>query len=588
MAGRASGGLLDGVISWREEDLERLRLVASAMAGRSVALEPAEEGASGYTDGRVVYLPAVAERNDVLAFLAVQGSLLAAGSLDPALMARMTGRAGVARRYLAVEGWRALAEMADRLPRLPIVEAALRVDHPSSSPEQSVELALGRRPLPDPPPVFGMIRPRMIRAAAEAVSAAAPTARDLVGDRPPDVLPEVDDDEAEDTIPLGSLSRLFNGGLQTGLSRWLTKKLGGRGQPEDGDGGSDLPMGGSRAASQVGANAQVCLFPVTLTPTEVDTGRGRGWCYPEWDTHARRYRTDWCTVTEFDPAVGDPAALSRPYSADLKRRLARLAVALERHRRRPQGDDIDLDAAVDARIVARSGLTPPEEVYLETQRTRRSLSVLILVDVSGSSAERTATAGDVLRHERQAAALLADALASLGDRVAVFGFRSRGRQSVSLLRVKDFDDQLTGAAYGRLAGLAPAGYTRLGAAVRHGAHILDRRGGTARRLLIVLSDGFPYDDGYEGRYAEADARRSLAEARRNGIGCLCLSLGATNDDETLSRVFGTAAHAAAPQFDDLIPDIGRLFRRAIASADLQRRLAQRQRRSEPIDTRGAA
>jgi nitric oxide reductase activation protein len=159
---------------------------------------------------------------------------------------------------------------------------------------------------------------------------------------------------------------------------------------------------------------------------------------------------------------------------------------------------------------------------------------------------------------------------------------------VSLLRVKDFDDQLTGAAYGRLAGLAPAGYTRLGAAIRHGAHILDRRGGTDRRLLVVLSDGFPYDDGYEGRYAEADARRSLAEARRNGIGCLCLSLGATNDAETLSRVFGTAAHAAAPQFDDLIPDIGRLFRRALASADLQRRLAQRQRRSDPIDTRGTA
>jgi hypothetical protein len=78
------------------------------------------------------------------------------------------------------------------------------------------------------------------------------------------------------------------------------------------------------------------------------------------------------------------------------------------------------------------------------------------------------------------------------------------------------------------------------------------------------------------------------EARRNGIGCLCLSLGATNDADTLTRVFGTAAHAAAPQFDDLIPDLGRLFRRAIASADLQRRLAQRQRRSAPVATKGAA
>ena len=574
-------------MSGLSDDLDRLRLVASAMAGRPLTLEAADEDAPGYTDGRTIYLPA-AERPELLAFLAVQGALLAAGSLEPSLMKRLTGRAGVARRYLAVEGWRALAEMADRLPALPVVQTAVAMEHPSSCPEQSLELALGRRPLADPPPAFGAIRPGRIRAAAETVTAAAPTARDLAGEAPAELLPDADDDESEDTIPLGSLSKLLSGGIQTGLSQWLTKKLGGRGQPEDGDGGSELPMGGARAVSQVGADARVCLFPVTLQPTEIDTDRGHGWCYPEWDDHAGRYRTDWCTVTEFDPRVTGAAAPARPQSADLRGRLARLAVALERHRRRPQGDDIDLDAAVGARIVARAGLTPPEDVYLETQRTRRSLSVLVLIDVSGSSAERSAAAGDVLRHERDAAAVLADALCSLGDRVAVFGFRSRGRRSVSLLRVKDFDDHLTGTAYGRLAGLAPGGYTRLGAAIRHGAHLLDTRAGTERRLLVVLSDGFPYDDGYEGRYAEADARRSLAEARRQGIGCLCLSLGATTDADTLGRVFGTAAHASAPRFDDLIPDIGPLFRRAIASAEMQRRVAQRQRRFAPRETKGAA
>jgi len=583
-ARRRPGGMS---VTGTPDDLDRLRLVASAMAGRPLTLKPAADDAPGYTDGRVVYLPS-GERPELLAFLAVQGALLGAGSLDPGLVRRLSGRAGVARRYLAVEGWRALAEMADRLPALPLVEAAVRMDHPSSCPEQSLELALGRRPLADPPPVFGAIRPGRIRAAADAVTAAAPTPRDLAGDIAADLLPEADDDEAEETIPLGSLSRLLNGGIQTGLSRWLAKKFGGRGQPEDGDGGAELPMGGARAVSRLGVNTRVCLFPLTLQPTEIDTDRGHGWCYPEWDAHAGRYRAGWCTVTEFDPPVTGSTGAARPQSGDLTRRLARLAVALERHRRQPQGDDIDLDAAVDARIVARAGLTPPEDVYLETQRTRRSLSVLVLIDVSGSSAERSAAAGDVLRHEREATAVLADALRGLGDRVAVFGFRSRGRHSVSLLRVKDFDDQLTGTAYGRLAALAPSGYTRLGAAIRHGAHILDTRAGTERRLLVVLSDGFPYDDGYEGRYAEADARRSLAEARRQGIGCLCLSLGATTDAETLGRVFGTAAHASAACFDDLIPDIGPLFRRAIASAELQRRVAQRQRRGAPIETKGAA
>jgi hypothetical protein len=40
-------------------------------------------------------------------------------------------------------------------------------------------------------------------------------------------------------------------------------------------------------------------------------------------------------------------------------------------------------------------------------------------------------------------------------------------------------------------------------------------------------------------------------------------------------VFGTAAHAAAEQFEDLLGDLGLLFKAALASADLQRRLAQR-------------
>src|SRR5438105_2877629 len=117
------------------------------------------------------------------------------------------------------------------------------------------------------------------RAAADTVTATAPSPRDLAGDVAADLLPETDDDEAEDTIPLGSLSRLLSGGIQTGLSRWLTKKFGGRGLPEDGDGGAELPMGGARTVSQLGVNSRVCLFPVTLQPTEIDSERGRGWCY---------------------------------------------------------------------------------------------------------------------------------------------------------------------------------------------------------------------------------------------------------------------------------------------------------------------
>ena len=77
--------------------------------------------------------------------------------------------------------------------------------------------------------------------------------------------------------------------------------------------------------------------------------------------------------------------------------------------------------------------------------------------------------------------------------------------------------------------------------------------GTPNRLLLVLSDGFPYDDGYEGRYAEADADKALEELRMDGVACLCLSIGAATPTDALERVFGSASHATPPTLADLSP-----------------------------------
>ncbi|HVU73807.1 MAG TPA: nitric oxide reductase activation protein, partial [Mycobacteriales bacterium] len=174
-------------------------------------------------------------------------------------------------------------------------------------------------------------------------------------------------------------------------------------------------------------------------------------------------------------------------------------------------------------------------------------------------------------HQREAAAVLAEAFHAFGNRVAVHGFYSQGRSAVRFVRVKRFADPLDGRAHARLGALTAGAYTRLGAAIRHGSAVLESDGAGSRRLLIVLSDGFAYDQGYQGRYGEADARRALAEARRRGIGCLCLSVGATTDLVALRRVFGTAAHAAVRRSDDLGRMIGPLVRDALASAELQRR-----------------
>ena len=255
----------------------------------------------------------------------------------------------------------------------------------------------------------------------------------------------------------------------------------------------------------------------------------------------------------------------------LRRALARLGTELERHRRQPQGEDLDLDAAVDSYVEVRAGSCPDDARLLESQRSRRDLSVLVLLDISGSAGEPSGSGGIVHDHQLSAAADLTAALHEVGDRVALYGFRSQGRSAVHIFPVKRFDDGLSTLTEGRLGGLRPGGFTRLGAAIRHGTSTLEREGGTGRRLLVVLSDGFAYDHGYEGSYGEADARRALSEARHRGIGCLCLSIAATTDAEALRRVFGTAAHATLGTADQMAGAIAPLFRAALGTAELQRR-----------------
>src|SRR5712692_10449596 len=85
-----------------DHDLARYHLLASAMVGRAVRVEPAPSEEESYTDGHAIYLARGADWQADLSALAVQSALLAAGSLDVAVMRQLLGRPSVARRYLAV------------------------------------------------------------------------------------------------------------------------------------------------------------------------------------------------------------------------------------------------------------------------------------------------------------------------------------------------------------------------------------------------------------------------------------------------------------------------------------------------------
>jgi hypothetical protein len=549
------------------DTLSKFGLLASALSGRALQVAPGQPGERAWTDGSKVFVDADASPGEQLEALAVQASLLAAGSLEPGVARRFTRRPTLARRYLAIEGHRALAANQHLLPRrvrsLIDGNVAARADSSAAS----MAVALSRETIADPPDSFGAIRARHLLGSDDRVDASAAAREHVWRQQRDQVLVELEEDESDD-VHTGAdpfSSPVGGGGA---LGRLLQRMLRVVRSLDGGPPGVDAPTHRARDGRRGGTHG---AFSTAIAgPLEDAASVGRGTKYPEWDVHRRRYRPDWCTVHEVEPRSENSAPLRVTDVHALRRSLARLGMGLDSCHRQVQGDDIDIDAAIEARVEVMAGSAPDEAIYIDSLRRRRDLSVLLLLDISGSVAEPGATAKTVHEHQRVAAAALTVALHDLGDRVALYAFHSQGRSAVHLVPVKRFDDHLDTLVMRRLQALVPGAYSRLGAAIRHGAAVLEQRGATSRRLLVVLSDGLAYDHGYERVYGAADARRALAEARRRGTACLCLSIGANTDVEALRRVFGSAAHAAIPRPEHLRRVIGPLFRSALRSAEVRR------------------
>ncbi len=551
-----------------------LELLASALAGRAVAVAETGPGEPPWTDGQTIHLdpgvPAARQR----AQLAVQASLIAAGSLAPDIIGALVRKPRLAERYLCAEGRRALRENAYLIPAALSDLLDKSPDPGSTSPADSLVLASSKIELPQPPTDFGVLRPKSVIAAQR--SAATQADQHGAGHVPHKLakaeLEELDDGEIDDSGGADLFTSPVGGGGAIG--NWLKKLLNSARSTDDSGGGppgADTPTHRTNRSNR-GARAVVSTAS-TGTPDEVVNLRPSRFTYPEWDIARKRYRSDWCTVTETMPAVETGASGTIDDALSVARPLARLGLGLQRRHRQPQGDDIDIDAAIEERLEVRAGSAPDEAVYLDNLRRRRDLSVLLLLDVSGSAAEPGSLGRTVHQQQRTVAAALTVALHDLGDRVALFAYNSQGRQAVNMLPVKRFGETLNTVVLRRLNSLEPGGYSRLGAAIRHGTAVLEADGGTARRLLVVLSDGLAYDHGYEREYGAADARRALTEARRRGTGCVCLTVGAGTEVAALRAVFGGAAHATVGRPDQLPAVIGPIFRSAIRAAEVRRRVS---------------
>jgi nitric oxide reductase activation protein len=269
--------------------------------------------------------------------------------------------------------------------------------------------------------------------------------------------------------------------------------------------------------------------------------------YPEYDLYRDEYREGWCEVREYDaaasgePLVGEPLVVTPRTERALARQFAGLAVRYERHGRMPDGPDLDMAAVVDRRASRGVAELGDDRLYEERRPTRRDLGCLVLLDASGSTEEYHGRAGSKWNLQRELADSLLSASERLGGRVAGYAFNSYGRRDVRLVKIKGFDERYRGARRAPLRHLTPGGFTRAGAAVRHATAVLQSSAGTDYKLIVVVTDGSLYDDGYEGDYAAADVSAAVDQASSGGVGCACLVLGDRVAAEQFAAVWGVGA-----------------------------------------------
>jgi hypothetical protein len=527
-------------------ELDRYQLLANAIAARPVPLLLSRTDAQPFTDGESITIPLawVAEQERCALAVVAQATLLASDSLHPALMRRLVGRPAAQQRYLMLEALRARMLWEHLLPWrfTSHREWPTDVAVPSSA-EESMEMALQARALPSAPTFYGVLQPLAVlkrTLGTEGVMALLRSRRAQQGS-----LDSNDTNTGEDGEE-SKLLKLFAKPWGTrGVLSQLLESIFGRGRsktPAD-EGGAPEELFGAKV-ERMGRGVQTDVVDTSeASPVTDEMPVATEFVYPEWNFATKRYRKEWVLAATTPPArVEGPrdlaSVLSTSLSSELRRRLATLGLTYELHGRQRDGTDLDLSPLIETAIDHATGhANDAPRVYRAARRTRRDLSVCIVLDVSGSTGEGQTAQNNQFDQQLQVAWHLGEAFDSLGDTVEMFGFHSWGRTVVRWLPLKSYEERWSNAVRERFAQLEPAGFTRLGAAVRHAHHRLATAMRLPFRLMLIVSDGVPYDQEYEGEYARADVRQALAEANAAGIACLCICVGADPDLEKLHTVF---------------------------------------------------
>lgn len=286
-------------------------------------------------------------------------------------------------------------------------------------------------------------------------------------------------------------------------------------------------------------------FDLDLPSSECDDiALDTGIRLPEWHYKKGLLQPNQCLVQTMLPKNASASALPehlRQSAQKLKRQFQALRFERQRLHGQPDGDELDIDRVVRHFSDVCSGVSVAGEgLYLQSRCQQRSLSTLVLADVSLSTDAwigKGAKASNVISVIRDSLMLMGEALTACGDDYALYGFSSLRRTQVRMLKLKGFDENYDEGTRGRIAALVPGYYTRMGAAIRYCTEQLKDRP-SQKRLLLIVTDGKPNDlDHYEGRFGLEDTRHAVLQAREVGLIPFCVTID-REAGEYLPHLFG--------------------------------------------------
>jgi len=288
-------------------------------------------------------------------------------------------------------------------------------------------------------------------------------------------------------------------------------------------------------------SAQIKIDLDLPSASEDDIPLGEGLKLPEWDYKKQTLVADRCLLQPMLPK----GASAKPLPIRLQKLAKTIQAQFEQLRSvrywlkaEPQGEELDLSAWLDFYVESKISPTPQRGLYKSFRGNNRDLSCLLLADLSMSTDAHLNDDIRVIDVVQDSMLLFGEALQSVGDNFAMYGFSSVKRHHVRFTMLKNFNESYDDQIRGRIQAIKPGFYTRIGAAIRQATKVIKEQK-SSEKLLLIITDGKPNDiDHYEGRFGIEDTHQAIDEAKKLGIKPFCITID-TDAQDYLPYLFGS-------------------------------------------------